>query len=379
MHGVIAKAWDGLSDTVLDWLGVGQSAADDDGGSGRGGGHGPRRLAALIVLSLCGLIAWWWVDRGPDVKVVAARRGDAAEVVYATGVVEPYNWAKVTALQRKRIVDICKCEGETVKKGDVLVRLDDDEEQAVLRELQSRLARHKEDAARLEGLVKRNITARVTLDDKLTAVREAEARVVAQKDRIADLALKSPLDGVVLRRAGEIGEIAGTGTNDTLLWVGEPKPLKVVAEVNEDDIMKVVPGQAVLLRHDGHAGAPLSATVERLTPKGDPDTKTFRVHLTLPDDTPLKIGMSVEANIIVREARNVIVLPLDAVQGGTVLKVVDGEVESVLVETGIRGTGMIEVRGGVQDGDLVISPRPAGLGDEDRVRPVRTDAPAPAS
>ncbi len=93
----------------------------------------------------------------------------------------------------------------------MLVRLDDDEEQAVLSEFESRLSRYKEDAARLETLVKRNSVSRVTLDDKLTQVREYEARVATQKDRISDLALKSPLDGIVLRRIGEIGEIAGIG------------------------------------------------------------------------------------------------------------------------------------------------------------------------
>ncbi len=112
---------------------------------------------------------------------------------------------------RKRILEICKCEGEPVKKGQVLVHLDDDEEQAVLREFESRLSRLKEDAARLETLVKRNSVSRVTLDDKLTEVREYEARVAMQKDRISDLALKSPLDGIVMRRIGEVGEIAGIG------------------------------------------------------------------------------------------------------------------------------------------------------------------------
>ena len=51
----------------------------------------------------------------------------AAEIVYATGVVEPLRWAKVLALSRKRIVWICDCEGKVVKKGDVLVKLDDGE------------------------------------------------------------------------------------------------------------------------------------------------------------------------------------------------------------------------------------------------------------
>lgn len=379
MQGILGKTWDGWSDTLLDWLGRGH-AVQDETASGPSAGPPKElgRLIAIVALALALITGWWWWDRGPEVKVVAARVGDAAEVVYATGIIEPVRWAKVTAPVRRRIEEICKCEGEPVVKGQVLVRLDDEQEQAVLRELQWRLDRLNEDAERLQTLVKRNSASRVALDDKLTEVREYEARVAAQKDRVADLQLKSPLDGVVLRRDGEVGEMAGVsalGDADTLLWVGDPKPLQVVAEVNEDDILKVTPGQKVLLRHEGHVSSPLPAVVDRVTPKGDPETKTFRVYLSLPDDTPLKIGMSVEANIVVAEAKGVIVLPSEAIVNGTVLRVVDGHVDSVPIETGIRGTGLVEVRGGIADGDLVISPRPQDLRAGDHVRPVRADTP----
>ncbi len=338
------KAWEDWPGTLRGWFGHGGEDDDDGAPNGRLP-HAERRLLALVAIGFALIAGWWWWDRGPTVKVVAIATGDAAEVVYATGIVEPVNWAKVTAPARKRIIDICKCEGQPVKKGEVVVRLDDDEEQAVLREFESRLNRLKEDAGRLETLVKRNSVSRVTLDDKLTEVREYEARVAMQKDRISDLALKSPLDGIVMRRIGEIGEIAGIGERDTLLWVGEPSPLKIIAEVNEDDILKVSAGQRVLLRHEGHTGTPLPATVDRVTPKGDPETKTFRVHLALPPDTPLKVGMSVEANIVVAEAKGALVVPAEAVTDGHVLKVEDDAVRRIPVEIGIRGTDRVEVKG----------------------------------
>lgn len=366
----MAKTWADWPQTLRGWFSHSDDDEDGDDPHGRLP-HGERRLLTLVALGLAVIVGWWWWDRGPEVKVVAVATGDAAEVVYATGVVEPVNWAKVTAPSRKRIEEICKCEGEEVKKGQVVVRLDDDEEQAVLREFESRLTRYKEDAARLEGLVKRNSVSRVTLDDKLTEVREYEARVAMQKDRISDLALKSPLDGIVMRRIGEVGEIAGIGERDTLLWVGEPSPLKIIAEVNEDDILKVSPGQRVLLRHEGHTGTPLPATVDRITPKGDPETKTFRVHLALPPDTPLKVGMSVEANIVVAEAKGALVVPAEAIANNHVFKVEDGEVRQVAVEVGIRGTDRVEVKGALAPGDLIVSPPQAGLSDGDTVRPVR--------
>lgn len=296
------------------------------------------------------LAAWWlWVASAHPVKLITPTRGDAAEVVYATGIVEPKLWAKVVALERKRIVELCACEGETVTKGDVLARLDDIEERAVLTELQARRATIADDVERTEMLVERNAVSRVSLDEKRTRLAEIDARIAAQKDRIYDLVLRAPMSGTVLWSSGEVGEIAGTGPADVLFWVGQPKPLQIDAEVNEEDIAKVKPGQAVLLRHDGYRNGPLRATVKEITPKGNPATKTFRVKLTLPDDTPLMIGMSIEANIIVRESKNTLLLPAEAVNGNFVFTVKGSRLERVPVETGIRGNRMVEIVNGLTD------------------------------
>ena len=182
------------------------------------------------------------------------------------------------------------------------------------------------------------------------------------------------MDGVVLRRDGEVGEIAGTGANDVLLWVGQPSPLRVVAEVNEDDIARVKLGQRALLRHEGHSGAPLGATVESVTPKGDPQTKTFRVYLALPGDTPLKIGMSVEANIVVAEVKNVLLIPTEAVSDKLVQVVVNGRLVRRPVETGIRGTRMTEIRSGLANSDRVAAPFRADVADGRAVRRIPASA-----
>lgn len=339
------------------------------------GAPASQAMLASVLAAVAVAAAWWLWGRGTEVKVVGPQLGDTAEVVYATGTVEPVQWAKVAALQRKRIVELCRCEGKAVLRGEVLARLDDVEERAVLTELEARLKRLREDVERLRTLLERNVTSRTTYEDKLTQVREYEARVAAQKDRIGDLELRSPMDGIVLRRDGEVGEIAGIGTNDVLLWVGQPKPLRVVAEVNEEDIAKVREGQKALLRHEGHGGGPLTATVGSLTPKGDPQTKTFRVYLPLPDDTPLMIGMSVEANIVVREARGAMLVPAEAVSDGTVLVVENGRVLRTPVEVGIRGTRMVEIRKGIGTDSTIAAPFRADLKDGSRVRPARTAAP----
>lgn len=325
----------------------------------------------LIVLALVaggGLFAWRRFGAPPQVTLVEVKRGSVAEVVYATGVVEPTRWAKVIAYQRKRIVDICDCEGKTVKAGDMLARLDDTEEKANLAELEARRALLKNDVDRVSGLYKLNAATKTALDQAITALQEYDARIDARRQRIADLILRAPIDGVVLRRDGQIGDMAGTGANDALFWVGKPKPLRIVADVNEEDMPRVKLGQKVLLRHDGFPGQPLEASVGEITPKGDPQTKTFRVYLTLPDDTPLRIGMSVEANIVIAARENALVVPAEAIAQGAVDRVVGDKIARTVVKTGVRGVRLVEILSGLEDGARVVSPAQPAIPDGARVR-----------
>lgn len=322
----------------------------------------------LAIIGGAGFLGWRRFGATPEVAVVAVKRGSVAEVVYATGVVEPTRWAKVIAYQRKRIVDICDCEGRTVKAGDVLARLDDTEEKANLAELEARRALLKNDVDRVTGLYKLNAATKTALDQAITALREYDARVEARKQRLADLVLRAPIDGVVLKREGHIGDMAGTGVNDALFWVGKPKPLRIDADVNEEDMPRVKVGQKALLRHDGYPGQALEAEVGEITPKGDPQTKTFRVYLTLPDDTPLRIGMSVEANIVIAARENALVVPAEAILDGAVDRVSNGVVARAPVKTGVRGVRLVEILSGLDEGARVVSPARRDLKDGARVR-----------
>ena len=333
-------------------------------------------LILLLVLGAAGAYAWRATGGfAAQVSIIEARRGDAAEIVYATGVVEPVRWAKVISLQRKRIVDLCDCEGKAVKTGDVLARLDDSQERATLAELEARRERLAGDVARIQGLVKLNAAPQTTLDNTITLLREFQARIDAQQERIDDLVLRAPMDGTVLRRDGEIGEIAGTGANDVLFWVGQRKPMRIVSDVNEEDVPRVKQGQKVLLRAEGFPKTQLLASVGEITPKGDPATKTFRVYLSLPDDSPLMIGMSVEANIVTQEKEGVLLLPAEALQDGAAFVVVDGRLQKRKLRTGLRGTRMIEIVEGVKEGEQVATPAKASWRDGMRVRAAPAKAP----
>ena len=112
----------------------------------------------------------------------------------------------------------------------------------------------------------------------------------------------------------------------------------------------------------------IGATVGEITPKGDPATKTFRVYLALPDDTPLRIGMSVEANIVTREKADALIVPAEAILDGHVFVLGGKGLERRKIETGIRGARMVEVSGGVNEGERLVSPATASLKQGMRVK-----------
>ncbi|MDC7983167.1 efflux RND transporter periplasmic adaptor subunit, partial [Rhodoplanes sp. TEM] len=317
-----------------------------------------RRLVLLLIVAAAAAAAWWVLyGRGAAVTVIAASRGTAAEIVYATGAVEPVRWSKVTSLIRGRIIDICRCEGRSVQKGEVLVRLDDREVRAQLDELKAREDFLKREMQRVTELVGRGIATTQAHERASSDLRQIQALIAVQSERLANYAIAAPMDGLVLRRDGEIGEIAEAGT--VLFRVGVPKPLWVVAEVNEEDIPRVEEGQTVLFRTDAFPGRRLEGKVVEITPMGDPVAKTYRIRVGLPDDTPLIPGMSVEANVVVREHFGALLVPADAVQDGAVF-VLDGDrVRRRPIGIGIRGTRGIEILSGLDEGAMVVSPLPA--------------------
>jgi membrane fusion protein, multidrug efflux system len=188
-------------------------------------------------------------------------------------------------------------------------------------------------------------------------------------EKLDNYTITAPMDGVVLRRDGEVGEIIEPG--QILFRIGVPKPLQIVAEVNEEDIPRVALGQTVLLRSDAFIGRALTGKVREMTPAGDPVAKTYRIRIALPDDTPLRVGMSVEANVVTRAKENALLIPADAVQGGHVF-IIDGNlVRRRGVEIGIRGARAVEVVSGLADGERVASPAPATISDGHRIRLVQ--------
>lgn len=319
------------------------------------------RLLLLALLLLAGGAFFVWRSLPPRVTLAEATTGPAIEAVYATGSVEPVQLARVGPALRGRLMAVLVEEGQRVTQGQVMARLDDREAHARLVELEARAAFAQEDLNRTRQLVARDIATRAQADRAESEARATRSAFEAQQRRLDDYAVRAPAAGVVLRRDAEIGEIVDTPA--VLFQVGEIRPLRVTAEVDEEDIARVQPGQRALIRAEAFPGQALPATVATITPMGNSSRKAYRVRLALPDDTPLLIGMTVEANIVLREDPAAVLVPGSAVREGRVFLVQDGIARARPVRPGVQGPRMTEIREGLRPGERIILNPPAGLAD----------------
>jgi RND family efflux transporter MFP subunit len=302
----------------------------------------------------------------PLVRVGLPVRGPAVEAVYATGVVEPVTWAQVTPMVRGRIIEMCRCEGQWQKKGDVLARLDDESQRARIAELEARARFLKQDVERYQTLLQNRDISLQTFQRVSSQYDEVQSIITAERKELDEYVLRAPIDGQVLRRDFELGEIVGPG--DVLFWVGKPQPLWIVADVDEEDIPRVKPGISALIKVDAFPDEVLDGTLQRITPKGDPINKTFRVYIVLPERTPLKIGMTAEVNLVIREVENALLLPAAAIRDDRVFVVGDGRVQQRAIRRGITGQRTVQIIDGLNDGERVVLDPPDGLSDGSRIR-----------
>jgi RND family efflux transporter MFP subunit len=321
----------------------------------------------IIVLAVIGITTGFFFFSLPvTVQTAKPIQGQAVEAVYATGVVEPIHWSKVMPFSPGRILSITAKEGNQVKKGDLLARLDDRDVQAKIEGLQARVDFLRKDVSRQAKLLDQNFISPQTYDRTRSDLQQAEADLLGEKKSLSDTVIISPMNGVVLRQDGEIGEMVDR--TFVLFWVGQPHPLRITADVDEEDIPKVSEQQKVLIKADAFPEQVIEGEVQQITPKGDPINKNYRVRISLPPDTILRIGMTTEVNIIVREKLNALLIPATALVDGLVWVAQDEEAKRRKVQTGIIGEDQVEILSGVNERDLIILNPPEKLKEGNPVR-----------
>lgn len=359
--------------------------------------HPPRRtgLFGKIVLSLVAgvgviLLMMWLaggfkpkVSAGPVAAADAGQRPISGELVAvrtirvprtesAVGTIRAVHEASIAAEVLAKVVAMNVQAGQAVKKGDVLVKLDDEEFAARLRESAAVVAAAEaaRDQAKIEydrvlGLHRQNAAADIELQRADTALKDTEARLEQsrQSQRAAAKNLdytiiRCPFDGVVIEKYVEVGDTVAP--QKLLLTLYDPTRMQLVANVRESLINHVQRDQAL----DVHIEAidkNCKGVVTEIVPQSDIASRTFAVKVSGPCSPEIHSGMFGRL-IIPLADEEWLVIPNAAVRRVGQLDLVDvvaeegGSLERRVVKLGRTHDDNVEVLSGLRAGEQVALP-----------------------
>ncbi|MCW5662190.1 MAG: efflux RND transporter periplasmic adaptor subunit [Burkholderiaceae bacterium] len=326
-------------------------------------------IAAVVLVAVAVAIGWWRWPLG--VQTARPTRGPAIDAVYATGVVEPTVMVPVAPRSGGRLAAIQVAEGASVRRGQVLARIESADLEQTVQEMEARVRLARTQYERTRDLVAQKFISPAELDRTRTELEAAQAglrRAQAQRDYNL---LVAPADGVVLRRDGEPGQFIPAG--QTVITLACCAPLRVSAEVDEEDIARVAVGQKVAMRTDALPNQLFDGEVAEITPKGDPVSRSYRVRIRLGNAPaaaagPLRTGMTMDTNIIVARREAALLVPSRALKGDAVWVLSDGRLHRREVRKGVVGSERVEILSGLAEGDTVVLDPPEGVREDQRAR-----------
>jgi RND family efflux transporter MFP subunit len=318
-----------------------------------------------------------------SVKTQTATTGTIRGVVHATGVVAPAPGADlvVVAPESARIAEVPKAAGETVRRGDLLVRFDIPTAAADVQRQQAEVVRAsatldnaKATRTRAGELFDRGIAARREVEDATRALADAEAALaqaraaLAASRAVAERAtVRATFDGIVATRQHNPGDLVEPSASDPVLRVVDPRRLEVVASVPLSDVLRVERGAQARMADTSNAGHDVVLKVVSLPAAVDNGTATVPVRLGFITATARPVGMPVQVVIDAERHDGVVLVPAVAVvrEGDeTAVFVVAGEkAERRPVILGLTDGTRVEIVEGVKAGEAVIVDGQAGLPD----------------
>ncbi|PWR24473.1 efflux RND transporter periplasmic adaptor subunit [Zavarzinia aquatilis] len=341
--------------------------------------------AALLCLSLAPPTAGAEGARPPAVTVTVARAAnhDIARQVVVSGTIRAWEEITVAAeAQGLAVVEVGAEEGDSVAAGALLLRLNDTvltaqraQQAANLEAARAVLAEASANLARARDLQPRGAVSRQSLDERLAAQRTAAANVAVAEAALAEIdarlsqtVIRAPVAGVVSLRSVNLGQVVNAGTE--LFRLIRDGRLELQAEVPETAFGRLRPGLAAAVEVDGRADA-LPATLRRLSPTLDPRTRLGIAYLALGPDVALHPGMFATARIDLGVAQLLMVPQASIVWRGGIEGVFligdDGIARFTPISTGLRRDGLVEIRGGIAEGDRIALLGAGFLSDGDTV------------
>src|SRR5215467_9242767 len=351
-------------------------------------------MVLTTVLGAAGYVIYAkTIGRSPTVHtMLVVARTDRQSRVLLTGsgyIVTRHKYITIGTKILGQIVEEPIEEGQHITAGEVLARIDDRDYQAQLR--QAIAMRDVAKANRARYLIK---TGAMSTDDFETAITAAEvaqaqlkrdeAAVDYAKFNVNQCVIRSPINGIVLKKYREVGDTinfggqiqAGGGATD-IAQLADTDDMRAEVDINEADIAKVSIGSPVIVALDAYPDKPFDAAVVKVYPAADRQRGTVKVEVQIarPDLQIIKPEMSAKVSFLENQPASTqqprITVPKGAVrseEGETyVLTVRAGIVQRVGIVRGPETEMGIEIKQGLQDGDVVVVSPPANLANGRKV------------
>ena len=325
-----------------------------------------------------------------EVTLTQVTRADVRQIVTVTGTVAalPNEDVKVSALVPGRIATMTVAEGDAVRVGQVLARIDDrtvrdqlQQAEAAAAQARASLENAKLSRTRNESLFTRGIVARKDLEDARTqesmaaaALQQAEASLEIVHLQVARAQILSPVNGRVVKRFVGVGEQVDGTAAQPVVEVANLSQVELLGNLPAPYLGRIKPGQEVQIENDSQPGKPLKGKVVAISPGVDPTTNVGLVRIRIPNPTGLlRLGMYLSAPITVETHPNALGVPPQAIyrddQGqARVFRVEKDEATAVPVELGLETSDRVELLSGVKEGDSVILTGGYGLVDKAKVK-----------
>jgi membrane fusion protein (multidrug efflux system) len=323
-------------------------------------------------------------------KSTAIRIGPAI-----SGTLTPEDAATLRSEISGPIVQTYVEQGQPVKRGQPLARIDDTAIREALLSAQSgersaKLAldnatRDAERQQRLEAagaVAPRDVeAAQRALAAAQAAMADAQSRLTAAQQQQGKTTFRAPFDGVVSERPVNAGDVVQPGT--AIATVVNPASMRLEGSVPAEQLSSLKIGTPVIFTVNGYGTQTFTGRIDRINPTADPATRQVRVYVTIPNEKSTLVGGLFADGRVATESRRGIMIPNTAVDergiAPIVLRIKSDTVESVPVQLGVRdnASDQVEIRSGVNVGDTLLANASQGLAPGTRVRITATgDRPA---
>jgi membrane fusion protein, multidrug efflux system len=339
---------------------------------------------------------------GPALLIAAedvhtVRNNTLASGPSITGSIQPERRADLRAEVSAIVMQVLKENGDVVRRGDLLVRMDDTSIRDTMAsaEAASRAADQAFDQAerqfqRMTTLRTSGMASAQALDDAenrrnaAQSEREAaKARAVQARQQLARTEVRAPFDGIVSDRKASAGDTAQIGKE--LVKVIDPASMRFEGLVSADNVGSVKAGQKVSFRVNGYGEQDFAGKVRRVNPSANATTRQVEVLVDFADKTQPKLAGLYAEGRIETESSNALTIPATAVvrdgEKSLAWRIQGNALQKVALTVGDRDprTGDFVIKGGLAEGDKLIRHPSSALKDGQKIDSGTAQANAPAT